>query len=300
MAVPSQPSIGTRIQDWFQNLPLCTRIITALCVAIYVIQLLFGLLLEEHVCLSPRKIVEHFEVYRLLTAGFFHLGFLHLVMNMFAFQAIGPELERSVGSFTFTYLVLMFQLLSSLLNAFISFIPYKASFYPEPWFQCSIGFSSVLFSLLVVRCCSQQAHNMSIFGIVSVPAQWYPWVLLVLIQLLMPNSSFWGHITGILVAYLYVLRYLDRLIPSPATINNIESSPNLEWLVMKDGYITNTHFGSVNEDSLPTTTRQPESSGAGGFLGTWLSSSTSQADATSSSSSSTFVPFSGEGHSLKS
>ena len=39
----------------------------------------------------------------------------------------------------------------------------------------------------------------SIFGLFTVPAKFYPWVLLVVWQLLVPQVSFLGHLTGLLV-----------------------------------------------------------------------------------------------------
>jgi hypothetical protein len=44
----------------------------------------------------------------------------------------------------------------------------------------------------------------SVFGFFSVPAKLYPWVLLVLLQLLMPGISFLGHLGGILSGYLCI------------------------------------------------------------------------------------------------
>lgn len=41
----------------------------------------------------------------------------------------------------------------------------------------------------------------SIFGFFSVPARLYPWVLLVVWQLLVPQASFLGHLTGLLVRF---------------------------------------------------------------------------------------------------
>ena len=42
----------------------------------------------------------------------------------------------------------------------------------------------------------------SLFGLFRVPPHLYPWVLLLVIQLLMPGVSFLGHLSGILVGYL--------------------------------------------------------------------------------------------------
>ena len=46
-------------------------------------------------------------------------------------------------------------------------------------------------------------HMQRIFGI-PVPSAWACWIELVLIQLLVPNASFTGHLAGILVGLAYV------------------------------------------------------------------------------------------------
>lgn len=324
MSAGSHPGVGTRLQDWFLHLPLATRSITALCCGIYIVGLIFGQN-DFSVCIFPPNVIEQFQVYRLLTAGFFHVGFLHVVMNMLAFQALAPSLERAMGSFTFSYLVVLFQVVSSLMNTFLSLVLYKTGAYPDAWNQCTIGLSSVLFSFLVLRSHLHQSHNMSLFGFVSVPAQWYPWVLLVLFQFLMPEVSFLGHLTGILVAYLHVWGKLELFKLPSETINKIESSSYLQWLVMKDGYITNTQFGvGGGEETLPTHQAAAASSSSGvgaGFAGflTSMRGMVGGGDSASSSSSATstqtqgapttntntntssagFVPFSGQGHTLR-
>jgi hypothetical protein len=40
------------------------------------------------------------------------------------------------------------------------------------------------------------SSSQSLFGIFDVPAKIYPWILLILIQLLMPGASFIGHLSG--------------------------------------------------------------------------------------------------------
>ena len=114
---------------------------------------------------------------------------------------------------------------------------------PQFWMECSVGFSGVLFGLLVVdiRLSGVERRRSqlptasvvpfsragfcefvlltlviwvavamlvvfvgvhSLFGLVEVPAAWYPWLLLILIQLIMPGISFLGHLGGLLAGYL--------------------------------------------------------------------------------------------------
>ena len=83
----------------------------------------------------------------------FHGGILHLLMNMMAFQGMGPKLERNqFGSLQFFYLINLFALLCGVIHTFIAYIAYLNPLYDYPTFmyQCNIGFSSVLFALLTV------------------------------------------------------------------------------------------------------------------------------------------------------
>ena len=66
--------------------------------------------------------------------------------------------------------------------------------------QCAIGFSGVVFGLIVINNSVSHATSRSIFGLFSVPARVYPWALMVLWQLLLPSVSFLGHLTGIMVS----------------------------------------------------------------------------------------------------
>ena len=46
----------------------------------------------------------------------------------------------------------------------------------------------------------------------QVPAQYYPWALLLLWQLLMPGVSFLGHLAGVLVGAMHCARAAEVLI----------------------------------------------------------------------------------------
>lgn len=68
-------------------------------------------------------------------------------------------------------------------------------------YQCAIGFSGVVFGLIVVDNSLTGATQRSIFGLFYVPAPLYPWTLLVIWQLIMPGVSFLGHLCGLLVTH---------------------------------------------------------------------------------------------------
>jgi len=101
------------------------------------------------------------------------------------------------------------------------------------------GFSGVLFHLLVLECSiasapASQSSSRSIFGFVSVPAYLYPWVLLVVLQVILPNLSFMGHLSGILAGTLQMYGVLDVFaIPSNEYLQGLEERRRMSNLASK-------------------------------------------------------------------
>ena len=48
------------------------------------------------------------SVYRMYTNAWFHVGILHIALNMMSFLPMGTSMERSVGSASFFYLINLF------------------------------------------------------------------------------------------------------------------------------------------------------------------------------------------------
>lgn len=66
-----------------------------------------------------------------------------------------------------------------------------------------MGLSGVVFGVIVVENAQAGGAYRSIWGFFTVPAKAYPWVLLLLWQLLMWGSvSFLGHLCGVLVRHV--------------------------------------------------------------------------------------------------
>lgn len=162
-------------------LPLHRRSIFAVCVGIWAASLLTGLDNLAAVCLSPADVVSRLQLYRIVTAALFHAGLLHVALNMMAFLPLGASLERTMGSLHLLWLVLLLAFLGD--AAYVA-IAYAAAAAQLPAFltQCAVGFSGVLFGLIVIDSNASGAAQRSIFGIVMVPTGAYPWALLVLWQ----------------------------------------------------------------------------------------------------------------------
>src|SRR5437762_5441122 len=63
--------------------------------------------------LEPYAVAAQGEYWRLFTALFLHDGFLHLGFNLFALYALGPPLERAIGTMRFAACYLISGLASS-------------------------------------------------------------------------------------------------------------------------------------------------------------------------------------------
>lgn len=62
----------------------------------------------------------------------------------------------------------------------------------------------------------------------SVPSKWYPWLLLGMMQILMPNISFLGHICGLICGIFYAYGMFEWILPSRQYCDELEKG-HPEW-----------------------------------------------------------------------
>lgn len=241
-AAGQQVSLITRVKVWFSEQPLLTKTILVLCVSIYAVQVVGGYDNFGLVCLSAQSVTKLLQVYRVLTSPFIHGGLLHIAFNMLAFVPIGCSLERTLGTLALAHLIGLLILLGA--GIYIGFATAAAAaalrYTVQLAYQCAIGFSGVIFGLIVVDNNISGATQRSIFGFFYVPAPLYPWVLMLLWQVIMPGVSFLGHLCGVLVGQLYVWGLLQWITPSSSTLQRRESASSLAWLYTQPMFIANT------------------------------------------------------------
>lgn len=87
--------------------------------------------------------------------------------------------------------------------------------------ECAVGFSGVIFSLKVVLNYSPGVAPITTPMFLGFPLPFTVetrhvcWVELLVIWVLMPSSSFWGHVSGILAGLVYVSGVLEPLFALP-------------------------------------------------------------------------------------
>lgn len=184
-----------------------------LAVAVLQFSVIDNMTLRQYT-LFPYGVIYKGEIYRIITSAFLHGGALHLGVNMLSTMTVGTSLERRLGTARMGALLLCATLLCGTVHCALAIL------LPGPQYmrQHSLGFSGVLFAILVSESWRSNSSR-SIFGMVDVPARYYPIAALVAMQVLIPNVSFLGHLAGLLVG---ILEYYSAL--------NLVLVP-LAWLV---------------------------------------------------------------------
>lgn len=161
---------------------------------------------------------------------------MHIGMNMFSYMTLGKSLEKKFGTLFMTFTVANSVLLTSVIYILIALVTYTVGS-EKLMNQNSLGFSGVLFHLLVLESKCRQNTSQSIFGMVQVSAKYYPWVMLVVIQFLMPNISFVGHLSGIVCGTLQSCGYLRFTMPSIEYLRTSDESGRFSRINSMPSYI---------------------------------------------------------------
>ncbi|XP_038981970.1 rhomboid-like protein 15 isoform X2 [Phoenix dactylifera] len=216
--VVTEAGLSTRLCQWWASVPFITSGVVILCGLIYLVCLLSGYDSFIEICFLPSEVVSRFQVYRIYTSVLFHGSLLHVLFNMLA-----------------------------LVPLVVAHIP----LYPYPFLmnECAIGFSGIIFSMIVIETNLSGVQSRSVFGLFSVPAKWYAWILLVLFQLLATNVSLLGHLCGILSGFAYTYGLFNYLLPGPSFYYSIESSSLLSACIRRPGFILCT--GGTTYGQLP-------------------------------------------------
>lgn len=92
-------------------------------------------------------------VYRIYTSFLFHGSLLHVLFNMMALVPLGSDLERIMGSLRLLYMTILFATTNALFHLLIALFVAYNPFYSYPYYmnECGIGFSGILFSMIVVE-----------------------------------------------------------------------------------------------------------------------------------------------------
>lgn len=259
--IVSEAGLPTRMNQWWESIPFLTSAVVVVCGVIYLVCLLVGYDSFAEVCFLPSAVVSRFQVYRIYTSILFHGSLLHVLFNMMALVPLGSELERIMGSVRLLYVIILLATSNAIFHVLIALLGAHNPVLTDDYLmnECAIGFSGVLFSMIVIETSLSGVQSRSVFGLFNVPAKWYAFFLLVVFQLLMQNVSLLGHLCGILSGFAYTYGLFNFLIPGTTFYSSIESSSWLSSCVRRPKFIVCT--GGNPSGYIPTHTSQNSTSG---------------------------------------
>ena len=211
------------MQGFLETIRFGTKFLLIFMCAIYLLQLtVLDSRIVSNLYFNPYQIICKFQFWRVITSIFIHGGILHLVMNMMSFVSLGISLESTIGTLSYFYHIILFGLLSGLIHIGIAYFMKLGGDIFEYRIN-GVGFSGVLFALMVVDIDLQPSESRSLFGLWLIPSFIYPWANLLIMQLLLPNVSFFGHLSGMFVGYMYKYGWLKYLTPKKEFFEKIEN-----------------------------------------------------------------------------
>ena len=225
-----------------------TLAIVAVNVLIY-LRLIPNLPKVHGACTSYSKVIKDRQYGRIIASSFYHLDDMHLYFNMVSFIWKGIKLENKLKSRRFFILIAVFSILTQVVMLLLNYMLYEAFNNSQYLYTCAAGFSAVIFGLKVLTT-SHSNNSVSVMGMpLLVPARYACWVELILIQILVPQASFTGHLSGILVGLICVYGPLKKIIK---LLDKLASGENflVNLLFLIKNY--EKFFGNIEIQNLKT------------------------------------------------
>ncbi|CAG8954185.1 hypothetical protein HYFRA_00005805 [Hymenoscyphus fraxineus] len=219
---PSLPQFSAaRMRSYVFRLPLFTRSIIGVILVLWVASYQGVFDLVQWGALIPKEIGIG-TMYRTNTFPLIHRGVFHTFFNLIA---LAPLLERFEAEYgTLTSLALFVGPLSTIPALLYTFIERGIL----GMNTAVLGSSIWVFTLLAMEACKTYKTNPSFqLGTVQVPTWITPLVMVVFVSVLVPNTSFLGHLCGLAFGYGWGLGYLKFLAPPEWALRWIEGKLNL-------------------------------------------------------------------------
>ena len=226
---------GGRLCEAMGGVPLVTLVLLVVNVTVFVAQYVgdFGVFLST-AAISPVLVLYYQQWWRIVTAAFTHGGLMHIGMNMLTLYQLGMGVETLFGSLAHIFIILVFMVATGVLYVVMAWL--ASWVYPAALYSSAVGFSGVLFAMAVDEASLSPFPTRSVFGLFSVPTRVYPWVLMLLIQFIMPNVSLMGHLAGALVGFIHTWGGFQWLLPSLPALRRLEAAPCMARIVRTRPY----------------------------------------------------------------
>ncbi|GIL60117.1 hypothetical protein Vafri_14756 [Volvox africanus] len=196
-----------------------TAVVTALCAGVW-LWLIQQKVSPASVGLSYQSFVADKQWWRAITSQVSHFDLLHLVLNVSSLWALAAQAEPAGrwpgASLEFLRISVLLLLTSAAVCLLLHHLAIVLLGKDRMRHTLMVGYSCVLFGWMTLIAWQSQGRQarFGFLGVVSVPMAVAPFLLLLVTQALLPNSSFLGHLSGILAGLMLMSTgCLDWLTP---------------------------------------------------------------------------------------
>ncbi|CAI9113711.1 OLC1v1014364C1 [Oldenlandia corymbosa var. corymbosa] len=153
--------------------------------------------------LSYETVMEG-QYWRIITSAFSHISVLHLVFNVSALWSLGvvEQLQHmGLGVKFYLHYTLVLVILSGLLVIGMYHVLIQRCKIEYFRRVTAVGYSCVVFGWMTILCVKQPSSKLDLFGFLSLPISFAPFESLIFTSIIVPQASFLGHLSGIIVGY---------------------------------------------------------------------------------------------------
>lgn len=180
------------------------RLLTQNVATITSILILFQMVLFYHFnflsdgALIPIYVLEYQQYYRVISSIFLHVDQIHLYFNMISLISRGNSIEQIRGIIYYMKLIVGLAISSNLIYISIVYCLHLADI-SNLYYIPVAGFSGVLFGLKMIYDLDFAPEYQVIFG-QRIMTKYIVYIELLVVSILHPNVSFFGHLCGIFAA----------------------------------------------------------------------------------------------------
>ena len=202
--------------------------------------------------LSLWPIINKYQYYRIITNHFYHIGVFHYLTNMIFLYFVTKYLENEIGSVYTIIVAIHSMMLVSSMYLLMMYLLKKLLQLSMYNFSSQSGFSCVCFTFdlfyFLLKKNNDKIISLFFFGIKGVHSSF---LIIFLFQMLTPNSSVIGHLSGLIAALSIYKGFVFISFPRMEWVDEAEKILGLNQAKMANrylGYVSVDQNSSVSEN----------------------------------------------------